>query len=108
MRYLLQGLLVLGAFLLASELRADAALRAGDPLELRISGVPAEEQTQVNNVYTVDASGMVNLPYINKVRAEGLTPAQLASSIESQYRGNRIFTNPTDRRTQDYITGRFG
>ena len=49
----------------------------------------------VNNIYTVDANGMVNMPYINKVRAEGLTPAQLASAIENGYKSARIFTNPT-------------
>ena len=74
---------------------ADAVLRAGDPVEMRISGVPADEQTQVNSVYTVDANGMVNMPYINKVRAEGLTPAQLAGAIENGYKAARIFTNPT-------------
>ena len=74
---------------------AQATLRAGDPVELRIGGVPAEEQQQVNNTYTVDASGSVNLPYINKVHAEGLTPAELAQSIENNYRVSRIFTNPT-------------
>lgn len=75
--------------------RAGAALRAGDPFELRISGVPADEQTQINNTYTVDSSGMVNLPYINKVRAEGLTPATLASAIEHSYKAAGIYTNPT-------------
>jgi protein involved in polysaccharide export with SLBB domain len=74
---------------------AQATLRVGDPVEMKISGVPPEDQTQVNNIYTVDASGTVNLPYINKVRAEGLTPAQLSSAIEGAYRSNRIFTNPT-------------
>src|ERR1700730_6362723 len=73
---------------------AQATLRAGDPIELKIGGVPGEEQTQVNNTYTVDANGSVNVPYINKVRAEGLTPAQLARSIEESYRANKIFTNP--------------
>lgn len=73
---------------------AQATLRAGDPVELKIGGVPGEEQTQVNNTYTVDANGSVNVPYINKVRAEGLTPAQLARSIEESYRANKIFTNP--------------
>ncbi len=73
----------------------DSVLRPGDPVELRISGVPAEEQAQVNNVYTVDASGMVNMPYINKVRAEGLTPSQLGGAIEGSYKSARIFTNPT-------------
>jgi polysaccharide export outer membrane protein len=75
--------------------RGQATLRVGDPVELKISGVPAEEQAQVNNMYTVDASGTVNLPYINKVRAEGMTPAQLASTIEGAYRSAKIYTNPT-------------
>ena len=72
-----------------------AMLRVGDPVDLKIGGVPAEEQAQVNNIYTVDANGAVNLPYINKVKAEGLSPSQLASSIEATYRANKIYTNPT-------------
>jgi protein involved in polysaccharide export with SLBB domain len=83
-------------FAAASTLLAQqAVLRVGDPIELKIGGVPVEEQQQVNNTYTVDTSGVVNLPYINKVHAEGLTPAQLAQAIEGSYRSNKIFTNPT-------------
>ncbi len=93
MRTWLLLLFLLGA--IAPATLADAVLRAGDPVDMRISGVPADEQTQVNNVYTVDANGMVNMPYINKVRAEGLTPAQLASAIENGYKAGGIFTNPT-------------
>ena len=44
---------------------------------------------QVNNIYTVDASGTINMPYINKVRADGLTPAELANSIEGSYRAGQ-------------------
>ena len=73
---------------------SQATLRVGDPLDIKIGGVPQEEQLQVNNTYTVDAGGSVNLPYINKVRAAGLTPAQLARSIEENYRSGKIFTNP--------------
>ncbi len=93
MRILLFLSLLLAA--IAPAAWADAVLRAGDPVEMKISGVPADEQTQVNNLYTVDANGMVNMPYINKVHAEGLTPAQLASSIENNYKAAKIFTNPT-------------
>lgn len=74
---------------------ADAVLRPGDPVDMKISGVPTEEQTQVNNIYTVDANGMINMPYINKIRAAGLTPGQLATAIEGGYRAAKIFTNPT-------------
>src|SRR5437879_2662484 len=75
-----------------------AVLRVGDPIELKIGGVPNEEQQQVNNIYTVDANGSVSLPYINKVKAEGLTPAQLARSIEEAYRANKIYTNRSEER----------
>jgi polysaccharide biosynthesis/export protein VpsN len=78
----------------ASGAFAQATLRAGDPVDIKIGGIPNEEQVQVNNTYTVDANGSVNLPYINRVRAEGLTPAQLARSIEQLYRSNKIYTNP--------------
>ncbi len=74
---------------------AQAVLRVGDPVEIKIGGVPQEEQLQVNNTYTVDTNGSVNLPYINKVRAQGLTPAQLARNIEQTYRSSKIYTNPT-------------
>lgn len=93
MRKLSAIFLILFAGALAAQ--AQATLRVGDPLELKISGVPSEEQAQVNNVYTVDASGTVNLPYINKVKADGLTPAQLAASIEGSYRSGGVYTNPT-------------
>ena len=81
-------------FALAGSAFAQATLRIGDPVDLKISGVPSEDQAQVNNMYTVDADGAINLPYIGKVHAEGVTPAQLARSIEENYRSGKIYTNP--------------
>jgi protein involved in polysaccharide export with SLBB domain len=79
---------------LVAAVSAQATLRPGDPIEIRIGGVPNDEQVQVNNSYTVDSNGGVSLPFINKVRAQGLTPAQLARNIEETYRANKIYTNP--------------
>src|SRR5437879_12989545 len=73
---------------------AQATLRIGDPVELKIGGVPAEDQNQVNNTYSVDAGGSINLPYIGKVHAEGITPAQLARAIEENFRSNKIYSSP--------------
>jgi protein involved in polysaccharide export with SLBB domain len=87
-------LIFLLLFALSSAAFGQATLRVGDPIEIKIGGVPNEEQTQVNNTYTIDTSGAVNLPYINKIRAQGLTPAQLARSIEQSYRAAQIYTNP--------------
>ena len=92
MRPLLYLSILLG--LSATAAFGQAVLRVGDPVELKIGGVPAEEQAQINNTYTVDTSGGISLPYINKIKAEGLTPAQLARSIEESYRAGKIYTNP--------------
>src|SRR5437016_4431120 len=92
MRHLCLVLLFLGSF--SSIAFGQAVLRVGDPIELKVGGVPNEEQQQLNNIYTVDANGSVNLPYINKVKAEGLTPAQLSRAIEEAYRANKVYTNP--------------
>ena len=86
--------IIVSIFALASGAYAQATLRIGDPVELKISGVPAEDQTQVNNTYSVDADGAINLPYIGKMHAEGMTPAQLARAIEENYRSSKIYTNP--------------
>src|SRR5438045_5292982 len=81
-------------FALAGGVYAQATLRIGDPVELKVSGVAAEDQKQVNNTSSVDADGAINLPYIGKVHAEGMTPAQLSRAIEENYRSNKIYTNP--------------
>ena len=81
-------------FGLPRALSARPRLRVGDPIEIKIGGVPIDEQTQVNNTYTVDANGSINLPYINKVKAEGLTPAQLARAIEETYRAEQDLHEP--------------
>nr|MBA2432789.1 hypothetical protein [Chthoniobacterales bacterium] len=38
-------------FAVVASASAQATLRVGDPVELKISGVPSEEQAQVNNMY---------------------------------------------------------
>lgn len=86
--------IVVLVFALAGGVYAQATLRIGDPVEMKISGVPTEDQNQVNNTYSVDADGGINLPYIGKIHAEGMTPAQLARSIEENYRSSKIYTNP--------------
>jgi protein involved in polysaccharide export with SLBB domain len=85
---------LLFAFAFASGAHAQATLRIGDPVELKISGVPAEDQAQVNNTYSVDATGSINLPYIGKIHAEGMTPALLSRSIEESFKTNKVYSNP--------------
>lgn len=83
------------SFSLQSGWSQDATLRAGDQVEVRIGGVPAEEVSQVSGVYTVDGEGFLNLPHIGKVRASGATQAQLQTSVEAAYKSQQIYTNPS-------------
>ncbi len=72
-----------------------AALRVGDMVQLRISGVPAEEIGQFSNTYTIDGNGTVNLPYIGHIQAAGLQPSELQARIEAKLRSEQIYTHPT-------------
>lgn len=76
-------------------LATDVTFRVGDSMELRIGGVPSEETQLVTGSYTVDGEGFINLPHIGKVRAAGLSQAELQRSVEAAYRGGEIYTNPT-------------
>lgn len=73
----------------------DVTLRVGDPVEIRIGGVSAEDIAMINNVYNVDGNGFINLPHIGSIRAAGLSTAQLSQSIQGAYVSSGIYTNPT-------------
>ncbi|MFZ4763858.1 MAG: polysaccharide biosynthesis/export family protein, partial [Roseimicrobium sp.] len=74
---------------------AEAALRSGDSIIVKISGVPAEEIAVVSTSYDISDNGTINLPYIGEVRASGLRPSALQKSIEQAYRSAEVFTHPT-------------
>jgi len=74
---------------------AQAPLRAGDTIEIRISGVPAEETATYNGAYTIDDQGMINVPYINQVKVSGFLPNQIQETIQNRLIEEKIFTHPT-------------
>lgn len=73
----------------------ESALRAGDSVVIKISGVPAEEIVVVNNSYDISDNGTINLPYIGQVKASGMRPSTLQQNIQSAYKSAEIYTNPT-------------
>ena len=73
---------------------ADATLRRGDTIELKIGGVPATEISSVSGQYTIDGEGNVNLPYISRLKIAGLAPGAAQAVIESIYKARQIYTNP--------------
>jgi protein involved in polysaccharide export with SLBB domain len=66
----------------------DAAIRQGDSLTIRITGITPE----INQIEEVNEFGMISLPYINTVKAEGLTPGVLQKKIERAYLDGGYYT----------------
>lgn len=91
----LLAVLCIAAGLPAATFAQDAVLRPGDQIEIRLGGVPSEDTTLVSGQYQVDGQGFVNMPHIGKIRAAGTTQAALQNTIESTYKSQQIYTNPT-------------
>lgn len=75
-------------------LAGDVALRSGEQVVIRLAGVPQEDISQVSGSYTIDGAGNINLPYLGKIRALGLTQADLQNVIESSYKAKGIYSSP--------------
>jgi polysaccharide biosynthesis/export protein VpsN len=73
---------------------AQSVISAGRAIQIEIRGVPPEEQSRVNGLYTVSEGGTINMPFINTVRAAGLTPTALGSSIAAAYKSAQIYKEP--------------
>lgn len=94
----MKKLLLLACLLLAassSSLLAQASLRAGDSIDLRLGGAPLDEVQQFSAQYTIDDEGFLNLPFINRVKVAGLTPSQACAAIEAKLKADEIYTQPT-------------
>ena len=91
MRVLFFFLLLAGA----SPLFAQATLRPGDTIEIRLSGVPIDEIQQFSASYTLDDQGMLNLPYIGAIKAGGLTQTVAQENVERKLISDGIYTHPT-------------
>ena len=82
-------------FGLAAMASAQVVIAPGQAIDIRISGVPQEEMSVVNNTYPVSELGTIRMPFIGTVKAAGLRPEGLAANIEAAYRSAQIYTHPT-------------
>ena len=72
-----------------------AQIQAGKAINITISNVPDQDKNTINNVYPVSDSGMVNMPFIGAVRAQGLRNEELAATLQARYVSAGIYTHPT-------------
>lgn len=59
----------------------ETRLRQGDQITIRLE--TTQQPQQFDKV--IDEKGMISLPLVGEIKAEGLTPSQLAESIQAQY-----------------------
>ncbi len=78
-----------------SSAMADATIRPGDTFELRIGGVPPDDQGAIGSNYVADGEGNINLPYVGKIHIANLTISAVQAVIERAYISGGIFTHPT-------------
>ena len=93
--FLLSLALVLCAMARLFAQGGEATLRAGDSFDMRISGVPADDQQTISSNYTVDGDGFMNLPLYGKLKVAGRSASQVQTLIERTYVEQQIFTHPT-------------
>ncbi len=69
------------------EAASSAVLRAGDSLGISLQGIP---DPSVHNVQ-VDDQGLISLPYIGGINAQGLTASDLSARIRQAYIDGRFY-----------------
>ena len=72
---------------------APPELRNDDSVRMKLAGVPEKFSEEFNSELMVD-DGIITVPLIGRVRAAGLTPAQVAAAIERELIANKLFTAP--------------
>lgn len=89
------GLVCFLVILSTGVVKAEAVIRIGDTFELRIGGVPIDDQQSITSTYTVDGGGGLNLPYIGKLKVDGMTSSEIQNTVERMYREGGIFSHPS-------------
>ena len=83
---------------LSSGLKAqnrEQALAIHDKISIQVAGIGPEDATYINHVYTIGGDGLINLPLINKVKADGMKPSDLARKIEELFKAGEIYSHPS-------------
>ena len=73
---------------------ATAQIKAGKAIQISISGVPQQEKITFPERVVVQGDGMIEMPYIGKVKAAGLSAGGLAAKLQQKYKEAEIYTRP--------------
>jgi protein involved in polysaccharide export with SLBB domain len=87
----LAGLLFLASFPASA---GEIILRPSDAIQLKISGVPANDMKAVTGEYMIDGQGYVEMPNLGRIKIAGLSISAAQTAIETGYRSHDIYTRP--------------
>ncbi len=82
-------------FMLGRTLSAEAPLRKGDVIEIRLAGVDPIYAAEFQGTYTIDDDGNVNLPHIGLTLVAGSLVNKAQASMEQKLKDKKIYSNPT-------------
>ncbi|MCX6967224.1 MAG: polysaccharide export protein [Verrucomicrobia bacterium] len=94
-RFFFAFFLIALAFISPRPCFAQAVLRAGETVDIRLAQVPPEEIAAFGSTQAIDEGGMLNIPYIGKIKVAGLDISQVQQVIETKLKEGKIYTNPT-------------
>lgn len=89
------SLLVTLLLVITSGLAPADVILAGRAVEIRIQGVPVEEQGRINGTYPVSEEGKVRMPDVGEVQISGLKAHDAAAKLDAAYKKAGVYTNPT-------------
>ena len=98
-----RGILMIVLLALFCGGQAICQIEAGKSIQITIKGVPAEDKAKIDAHYPVNAEGMVNLPFIGKMKAAGETPEQLKAAIEKAYVDGGIYEAPEIQVLSEFV-----
>lgn len=70
-------------------------IEPGTSVQISILGVAPEEKGKIDSIYLVSEDGMINMPFLGKLRAGGLKAEVFATTVENAYKAAEIYQNPT-------------
>jgi polysaccharide biosynthesis/export protein VpsN len=64
-------------------------LKGGDPVVITLRGIPGMQEQDIE--VQVDENGLINLPYINQIKAGGKTATEVEQSVQTAYIQKQIY-----------------
>src|SRR6478736_2260763 len=67
-------------------------IQKGKLISIAATGIPGAEKAIVDNTYPVSEDGFLNLPFVGKIPAAGLSPQELEKALETVFQEKGIYS----------------